>query len=157
MAAAANAQSQTAVAIRFAATGRDTTAQYATAAPSRMPTAAYPAAIVVGVKVSERTAVRAGNAISASGSSAPTAADAARVSRHGPPGRYGNRVASTAPKTVALAAIHVAQPRLPSHTLSSAVGAAGHVTTPRPYPRPSWAAPVTAAALAAVACDVQPG
>jgi hypothetical protein len=42
------------------------------------------------------------------------------------------REAITAPKTVELAAIHVAQPRLPSHTLSSTVAAAGQATTPRP-------------------------
>jgi hypothetical protein len=38
----------------------------------------------------------------------------------------------TAPNTVALAAIHVAQPRLPSQTLSSGVGATGQTTTPSP-------------------------
>jgi hypothetical protein len=63
----------------------------------------------------------------------------------------------TAPNTVELAAIQVAQPRLPSHTLSSAIAVAGQTTTPRPYPRPSCAAPVPAATPAAAAtCAVQP-
>jgi hypothetical protein len=75
---------------------------------------------------------RAGSAISATVSSAPTAADAASVKRHGPPIARPSRPAITAPNTVALAAIQVAQPRLPSQTLSSAVAVAGHTTTPRP-------------------------
>jgi hypothetical protein len=38
----------------------------------------------------------------------------------------------TAPRTVALAVIQVAQPRLPSQTLSSEVSVSGQTTTPRP-------------------------
>jgi hypothetical protein len=45
------------------------------------------------------------------------------------PGDRVRREAMTAPKTVELAAIQVAQPRLPSHVLSSA---AVHTTTARP-------------------------
>src|SRR5919199_4115891 len=114
MAMAASAQSQAAVAIRLAATGRHTTAQYATTNPIRMPTPAYPAAIVWGARVSARTAARAGRAISATGSRAPTAADAASAIRQGPAGRHDSRAPSIAPKTVALAGIHGAPPRLPS-------------------------------------------
>ena len=96
-----------------------------------MPITAYPPAIVCGAKVSVRTADLAGSAISATVSRAPTAADAASAKRQGPPATRPSRPAMTAPKTVALAAIQVAQPRLPSQTLSSA-GTAGHSTTPRP-------------------------
>src|SRR5690349_11141549 len=130
-AATARDQSQAAVAIRFAATGLDTTAQYAMARPRSTPITAYPPAIVWGEKVSVRTAARAGSAISATVSRAPTAADAASAKRQGPPVPRPSRPAMTAPNTVALAAIQVAQPRLPSQTLSSA-GTAGHTTTPRP-------------------------
>ena len=50
-----------------------------------MPITAYPPAIISGAKVSARTAERAGSAISATVSSAPTAAEAARANRQGPP------------------------------------------------------------------------
>jgi hypothetical protein len=100
--------------------------------PRSTPIAAYPPAIVSGENVSGRTAALAGRAISATGSSDPTAADVASAKRQGPPLRAWNRLAMTAPKTVELAAIQVAQPRLPSQTLSSAVSVTGHTTTPRP-------------------------
>ncbi len=67
------------------------------------------------------------------------------------------RPAITAPRTVALAVIQVAQPRLFSQVLSDAVATVGHSMTPRPYPRPNCAAPAPAAIPAAApACDVQP-
>ncbi|GAA3349949.1 hypothetical protein GCM10020358_74000 [Amorphoplanes nipponensis] len=47
-AATASDHSQAAVAIRFAATGRETTAQYAMARPRSTPITAYPPAIVCG-------------------------------------------------------------------------------------------------------------
>jgi hypothetical protein len=158
IAAAASSHSQTAVATRFAATGRDTTAQYATTRPRAMPISAYPAAAACGVAASDRTAApRAGNAISATVSSAPAAAAAAIASRRSAPGRPASaprsRPATTAPNTVELAAVHVAQLRLPSQTLSSAPRVSGHTTTPRPYPRPSWAAPAPAATAAAAPSD----
>ncbi|MFI5936072.1 PASTA domain-containing protein [Actinoplanes sp. NPDC051494] len=104
-----------------------------------------------------RTATRAGSAISAIVSSAPIAAEIARVTRQSPPVVRPMRPAVTAPNTVALAAIQVAQPRLPNQMLLSAAGVVGQTTTPRPYPSPSWAAPVPAATTAAAAtCVVQP-
>jgi hypothetical protein len=138
IAAIASAHSQAAVAIRLAATGLETTAQYAIASPNRMPATAYPATMVWGEKVSDRTAALAGIAISATVTTAPTAAAAASAKRHGPPGRVETegserrREAITAPKTVALAVIHVAQPRLLSQVVSSTVSVTGQITTPRP-------------------------
>ena len=101
-----------------------------------MPITAYPPAIISGANVSARTAERAGTATSATVNKAPTAADAARANRQGPPNRGAcaprSRAAMTAPNTVALVAIHVAQPRLPSQMLLSGVGAPGQTTTPSP-------------------------
>ncbi|MEV6599058.1 hypothetical protein AB0M36_19695 [Actinoplanes sp. NPDC051346] len=120
------------MAMRLAAAGRETTAQYASRSPTRTPMTAYPPATVSGENVSARTEARAGSAISATVSSAPTAADAASAKRQGPPTARPSRPAMTAPNTVALAAVHVAQTRLLSQTLSSAVALVGQTTTPRP-------------------------
>ena len=83
-----------------------------------------------------RTAERAGSAMSATATKAPAAAEVARANRQGPrvgvAGPPPSRLAMTAPKTVALAVIQVAQPRLPSQALSSGVSVAGQTTTPRP-------------------------
>src|SRR4051794_20953695 len=99
----ARAHNQTVVAIRFAATGADDTAQNATIKPRSRPIAAYAPAVTWGVRVSGRTAERAGRAISATVTRAPRAAQAARAKRQGPlergPGPPRTRLPITAPKT----------------------------------------------------------
>ncbi|MEU8612273.1 hypothetical protein AB0C29_30220, partial [Actinoplanes sp. NPDC048791] len=74
------------------------------ARPRSTPITAYPPAIVWGEKVSVRTAARAGSAISATVSRAPTTWDYSSANRQGPPVGRTIRPAKSSQNTVELAA-----------------------------------------------------
>src|SRR5262245_38273633 len=141
---------------------------------------AYPPAMSCGTEVSGRCAARAGTATRGTVSSAPIAdvsgmtsrqaevamtpgderrnmSSLSTVDRRGgaaPTSPAESRSATTAPSTVAVAAIQAVHARLESQLLSPAVSVAvGHVMMPSPYPRPSAALAVAAAPPSATATD----